>query len=112
MTEIDLTNMKPVRHRWADVIIAWAEGKEIQARYTLAKKSNWEDWKDQDTPAFNAPSVEWRVKPVLTGWINIYKDKHQYTRYCVKDSKEEADKTADASRIACIQITYTKGEGL
>ena len=43
-------------------------------------------------------------------WVNIYLD---YPAYIIPHlTKEEADKRADATRIACIPIEYEEGEGL
>jgi len=99
------------RHRWADVIIAWAEGKEIQSRY-MAPGAAWTDHKCPTStqsasfmPAFNDVEYLWRVKPeTKTGWINIYPSIHR--------DRATADRGATERRIACIQITYTEGEGL
>ena len=47
------------RHKHADVIIAWAEGKNVQARAPLAK-----EWRDLSliTPSFHE-EWEYRIKP-------------------------------------------------
>lgn len=48
------------------------------------------------------------VPPVKhTKWLNIYK----YTSQ-IHDSKEDADEHACSSRISCVPITYTEGDGL
>lgn len=49
-----------VRHKWADVIHAWAEGKEIQWRFI---NCDWEELPLNRTPEFNNTQSEWRVKP-------------------------------------------------
>ena len=48
-------------HKYADVVLAWLDGKAIQ-KYDY-KASNFEDWKySYDiTPSFG--SGEWRIKP-------------------------------------------------
>lgn len=46
------------RHIYADLIHAWAEGAEIEMRF-----SDKEDWKTIDAPMFN-PRREYRIKPV------------------------------------------------
>lgn len=52
------------RHTYADVIIAWAEGKPIQFK-TITEKYLWEDFTGAPlhTPGFNNPNLEWRIKP-------------------------------------------------
>jgi len=43
-----------------------------------------------------------------TVWINLYNDKICGWAH----SKREADKVATRSRLACIEVTFTEGEGL
>lgn len=63
---------------------------------------------------YNDPDHQWRIKPqAKTGWINIH---WPYVSQ-IYGSKRTADNFADilingVPRIACIQITYTEGEGL
>ena len=99
------------RHRWADVIIAFAEGKDIQCRFVT-----WE-WCDVDNlNMINHNDMEWRIKPEKKkGWINIYPGygiAHSPTG--IFDDKQEADNAAarDLNRVACIEIEYEEGEGL
>lgn len=54
------------KHKWADVIHAFAEGKEIQWRFISLKSgeiSIWEDIPKIQDPQFNNPCIEWRIKP-------------------------------------------------
>ena len=48
-------------HKYADVVLAWLDGKAIQLRHS--KANNFEDWEcSYDiTPPFG--SGEWRIKP-------------------------------------------------
>lgn len=50
------------------------------------------------------------VKRRLTGWLNVYPDREAY----FSELREDADREADATRIACIpiDIKYTEGDGL
>lgn len=55
-----------MRHKHADVIIAYAEGADVQYKFQGA----WEDWKN---PCFK-DDLEYRIKPNIIekeGWINI-----------------------------------------
>lgn len=50
------------KHKYYDVIVAWASGEKIQFKLLS------EDWKDYEQvkncyPAFNEPILSWRVKP-------------------------------------------------
>jgi len=106
------------RHRWADVIIAWAEGKEIQSRY-MAPGAAWTDHKCPTStqsasfmPAFNDVEYLWRVKPeTKTGWIAIHKDGLRISP--IHTDRFDAQLHFGASQTAaCLPITYTEGEGL
>ena len=46
------------RHKHYDVIVAWAEGKEIQFKYW----NDWIDWAEKGSPNFHE-RTEWRIKP-------------------------------------------------
>ena len=48
------------------------------------------------------------VRQKHTVWVNLYR----YACSPVKNSKAEADMYAGESRIACVEVTYTEGEGL
>lgn len=59
------------RHKHYDVIIAWANGAEVQRR-------SWcdEGWEDSKNPMFSVHS-EYRIKPNRVkkeGWVNVYKN--------------------------------------
>jgi hypothetical protein len=113
---------KVVPHPNADVIIAWAEGKIVQYRSHVT--AAWIDHcynKSAAPPHFsNANGGEWRIKPeVKTGWINIYpgmlkRDPDVYDNDFagIWKSEVEANNNRRSHCIACIQITYTEGEGL
>ena len=103
------------RHKNADVIIAFAEGKEIQNKYKTS--SNWFDWDSEmaDTfPNFDRNDLEWRIKPTKKkGWINIY-SAYPGVEYQFNNTKEDADMRAgnNSNRSACIEIEYEEGQGL
>lgn len=51
------------KHRWYDVILAWANGEKIQFNHC---NTGWTDYKpfgDNAVPAFNSKDVSWRIKP-------------------------------------------------
>ena len=49
-----------MKHKYYDVIVAWAEGKEIQSKGI--SESNWETWYGED-PQFDSTRLLWRIKP-------------------------------------------------
>jgi hypothetical protein len=53
-------------HKWAEVIKAWADGKNIQFKHK--KDVDWYDIctdEGADSPNFNIPTLEWRIKPTI-----------------------------------------------
>lgn len=53
-----------MKHKWYDVIVAWAEGKDIQ--FKNVKYKTWIDvslYEGRESPNFNASNIEWRIKP-------------------------------------------------
>jgi hypothetical protein len=52
-----------MKHRYHDVIVAWAEGKPIQRK--LIDTSEWVElnFEEKKTPPFNSDQYEWRIKP-------------------------------------------------
>ena len=75
------------RHKHADVIIAWAEGAEIEARssadrkWVVARNPTW--WED----------VEYRVKPVKKYRVALFRlsSEAASTYTACTDIQEEAD---------------------
>lgn len=53
--------MNPQKH--AEVIKAWADGKQIQAKMDGALEWRDVNIKDESTPAFCYPGCDWRIKP-------------------------------------------------
>lgn len=50
------------KHRWYDVIVAWANGEKIQCNDTRFQPK-WIDYDSSCTPDFCDGYFEWRVKP-------------------------------------------------
>lgn len=70
---VELKGVIPVgskqRHKWADVIIAWANGETIESRHFMTG-----DWTiENSNPNFDAINREWRIKPAEC-WIAIHKN--------------------------------------
>ncbi len=54
-----MTERKP--HKWAEVIKAWADGKQIQLKDE--RVGEWIDYKTEDIPNFSLDYLKWRIKP-------------------------------------------------
>lgn len=62
------------RHKWAEVIIAYAEGKKIQIKNNFLNE--WRDWEGDVCPDFD-PNVEYQIKPTesVVRWLWICQNK-------------------------------------
>ena len=52
---------------------------------------------------------EWKEPAKGTVWVNVYEDKGSVYAY---DNKYDADRMASGARIACIEVSWTEGQGL
>lgn len=81
------------RHKWADVAIAFAEGKVIQRQHHETKE--WMDWSAKGFPSFYETD-NWRIKPAepVVRWQWICKDSFsgRWFRTGVLLTDAEADK--------------------
>ena len=91
-------------HKHRDVIIAWANGEEIEGKWQ-------KEWALVDTiyaPQFD-PDREYRIKPKRVkkeGWVNVYTD----TYVTIFPTKEQADDRASRGRKTCIRIEWEEEE--
>lgn len=108
-----------MKHPFLHIIEAIAEGKEVQwINKSAGINGVWNDLSSANTHSDlyqylveAADHIDWRVKSVpVTGWINVYPD-YACSRE-IYASKEDADDHASPSRIACVKVTYTEGQGL
>jgi hypothetical protein len=107
--------MSKTQHPYADLLTAVALGAQLQA-----KRSEDRLWEDTSAAHFlmnvahafpdGTLAYEFRIKPeTKIVWLNIYSDA---SRVRAHDTRSAADLYSSFDRIACIQITYTPGEGL
>jgi hypothetical protein len=114
-----------MKHPFSHIIEAIAEGKEVQwFNKSMGSCAAWLDLSSVIIQSGRyiqeelfkhlveaADHIDWRVKSVpVTGWINVYPC-HELSGE-IYQSKSEADRCAADSRIACIEVTYTEGQGL
>lgn len=50
------------KHRWYDVIVAWAGGENIQFN-DIRFEQEWSTLEKYNDPFFNDDNFEWRIKP-------------------------------------------------
>lgn len=81
-------------HKHKDVIIAWANGAQIQFQSSLMKESN--EWEDIRTPTW-ATNIEYRIKPEPKESVHTFRigvvddgDGGVYT-YTADNEEEEQD---------------------
>lgn len=95
-------------HKHRDIIIAWANGEEIEWRYLTSER-----WFSLcgDSPDWGSGDCDFRIKPKIAkreGWVNIYQyELAEIDRKAdlIHPTKESAD-AFDASRKACIRIEW------
>ena len=91
------------RHKHADVIIAWANGEEIEIKH-----SGTGEW----VPLPLNPSWagdKYRIKPTVVkkeGWVNIHKFKGCTSCSGLFKTEKDAGKFSNPSVIACIRIEW------
>ena len=93
-----------MRRKHADLIIAWAEGAEIEYKGS-------EGWRLREHPRWmdlNAAHYRIKLQPQTT-WVNVNRHGVINASHSTKDG---ANSMASVDRIACIEVTYTEGEGL
>ena len=97
------------RHKWADLIHAWAEGAEIQ-------KFCGDGWyNDSDTPEW-FEDCEYRIKPravKMEGWVNIYRlpgGELPSTVCCVHPTEEAAKTFAGIGTVARVRVEWEEEE--
>jgi hypothetical protein len=89
-------------HKHRDVIIAWANGEEIE--YLSPNNEGWLSIVVQNTPGFYE-HYEYRIKPKRVkkeGWVNVYETGYGN----LFPTKEQADNCGSRWRTACIRIEW------
>jgi hypothetical protein len=55
-----------IKHRWYEVIVAWAEGQEIECKDIVYKNAHWGPWVEDEDEAgpinWNNPDYIFRIK--------------------------------------------------
>ena len=93
-------------HKHRDVIIAWANGEEIESFVTKLGM-----WQPCEHPVWTE-NCEYRIKPKRVkkeGWVNVYPDPIGY-RGDVVTSRVAADLIVKEERLACIRIEWEEEE--
>jgi hypothetical protein len=91
------------RHKHADVIIAWANGEEIEYKW----HGEWHDWDNNSTPSFYE-ECEYRIKPKRVkkeGWVNVYPDNYFGEIARIFPTEYLAREYTSLS-VACIRIEW------
>lgn len=97
------------RHRWADVAIAFAEGKAIQ--YKHPDTNEWNDWQDTCFPCFVSLEM-WRVKPAepVVRWLWAHNASNKGIWYAGERfmTQDEAVKVYGDQQHICLDYTRTE----
>ena len=97
------------RHKWADIIHAWAEGAEIQLKVNDGYDKAWIDL-ETNNPIFY-PTNEYRIKPKTIkreGWVNIFRSPIGMSVVAapIFELKEDAEDSKPSGWIATIEIEW------
>lgn len=94
------------KHKYYEVIVAWAEGKQVQ--FKIKPKGRWIDWITDMIPSFNE-GFEYRIKPsepvVRWKWAT-QGDHHWWHEHIFFMTDEEAEKVTGPK----IKLEYTRTE--
>ncbi len=99
-----------MKHPYAEILHAIAEGVPVE--WKSVGNGRWYLFDDdRDTLPFKKDKREWRIKPqprTGTFWANIYPE----IVASIWSTREDADHYSAESRIACVEVKWTEGEGL
>lgn len=87
-------------HKHCDLIVAWANGAEIQ----FFDDGEWIDC-HENGPRWHE-EMRYRIKPKIVkreGWVNVYPRN-------VHETKDQADASCAPGRLACIRIEWEEEE--
>jgi hypothetical protein len=91
-----------MKHKHYDLIVAWANGKKIEARL------NGGEWHELSTPAWNGIDTEYRIKPephpdfVKRFYLDSL-DSHPFVKCRFYETHKDTDLRG---RIAAIECTF------
>lgn len=102
------------QHPNAAILVAIAEGKQVQFQNNSAPESEWVDFNPLcgilssvgQYLVEGAKHLEWRIKPVETkveGWVNVYPG----NMFCFHATKDEAEDHASSELIACVPVQFS-----
>ena len=89
-------------HKHKDVIIAWANGAQIQFQSSLMKESN--EWEDIRTPTW-ATNIEYRIKPEPKESVHTFRigvaacDDGGFYTFTADNEEEERDYQSEPNFI-------------
>ena len=110
------------RHRNADVIIAFAEGRQIQFHSSISPNLGWQTYDPEEENQWspinaNAGVYTWRIKPekvkfwIATGGGRVIPGATR-EQAILNFAKAQMPGLVGVDVQACIEIEYEPGEGL
>ena len=100
------------QHPYASILIAIAEGKQVQYLNNSLGDGRWFDFNPHcgslagQYLVEGAEHLDWRIKPVETkveGWVNVYPG----NVFCFHATKGEAEDHAACELIACVPVSFS-----
>lgn len=52
-----------IKHRWYEVIVAWAEGQEIECKFIDSSRSSWGPWNEDEDDCVG--SIDWNTEDYI-----------------------------------------------
>jgi len=87
-----------MQHKWAEVICAWASGKNVQfKKRSSSKEAHWEDFICGYIYYFDNADYEWRIKPVKRYRVAVLSDSEDEHPFIT--CREVAHNESDEQRI-------------
>jgi len=81
-----------MKHKYYDVIVAWAKGKKIQYRGTYDSFYDDSDWTDFEGSLLDENKIEWRIKPAVVirrYRIALMSDKYSNAYFKLQNENDE-----------------------
>lgn len=96
------------RHKWADVITAWAEGRDVQCRLTpVDGGKDWVSCGDVLPSIINSSHYEFRIAPEPKyRWVMCQYGTHQY--FITEDHRTRAEVTGLINADPVMPIEETR----
>jgi hypothetical protein len=79
-----------VQHKWAEVVKAWLDGKNVQFKLSEYDDNHWTDYTGHWLNPFDGLGYEWQVKPIKKYRVAACSDENgEFTLSVITDEEEQ-----------------------